>query len=53
MMLPRFGVLLACLLVLAACDVPGQNSPTNGGTLDITVISTPQGWRVARYEQAT
>jgi hypothetical protein len=27
--------------------------PTNGGTLDITVISTPQGWRVARYEQAT
>ena len=26
--------------------------PTNGGILDITVISTPQGWRVARYEQA-
>jgi hypothetical protein len=26
--------------------------PTNGGTLVITVISTPQGWRVANYEQA-
>ena len=26
--------------------------PTNAGVLDITVISTPQGWRVARYEQA-
>jgi hypothetical protein len=26
--------------------------PTNGGNLSITVISTPQGWRVAHYEQA-
>jgi hypothetical protein len=26
--------------------------PTNGGTLAITVISTPQGWRVANYERA-
>ena len=26
--------------------------PTNGGTLSITVISTPQGWRVAHYNQA-
>lgn len=25
--------------------------PTDGGTLAITVISTPQGWRVAFYEQ--
>ena len=24
---------------------------TNGGTLAITVISTPAGWRVAHYEQ--
>lgn len=27
--------------------------PTDGGTLAITVISTPQGWRVAFYEQVT
>jgi hypothetical protein len=27
------------------------NLPTNGGTLAITVIDTPQGWRVAFYEQ--
>jgi hypothetical protein len=26
--------------------------PTNAGSLDITVINTPQGWRVAKYEQA-
>jgi len=26
--------------------------PTNAGTLEITVIATPQGWKVARYEQA-
>jgi hypothetical protein len=26
--------------------------PTNGGTLSITVISTPQGWKVAHYEKA-
>lgn len=26
--------------------------PTDGPTLTITVISTPDGWRVARYEQA-
>lgn len=26
--------------------------PTNGGALDITVISTPAGWRVARYSGA-
>jgi len=26
--------------------------PTNGGPLSITVISTPQGWRVAHYEAA-
>lgn len=26
--------------------------PTNAGSLDITVIATPQGWRVAKYEQA-
>jgi hypothetical protein len=26
--------------------------PTNAGTLDITAISTPAGWRVAKYEQA-
>lgn len=26
--------------------------PTNGGTLWITVIATPEGWKVARYEQA-
>lgn len=26
--------------------------PTNAGSLDITVISRPDGWRVARYEQA-
>lgn len=25
---------------------------TNAGSLDITVISTPEGWRVAKYEQA-
>ncbi|MFL6144942.1 MAG: hypothetical protein ACJ72N_24140 [Labedaea sp.] len=25
---------------------------TNGGTLSITVIATPQGWRVAHYEAA-
>ena len=25
--------------------------PTDGGDLDITLISTPQGWRVAFYEQ--
>src|SRR6266511_4337156 len=25
---------------------------TNGGTLSITVISTPQGWRVSYYQQA-
>jgi hypothetical protein len=28
------------------------NLPTNGGMLSITVIQTPQGWRVAKYEQA-
>ncbi|MCT2587367.1 hypothetical protein [Actinophytocola gossypii] len=27
------------------------NLPTDGGTLAITVIDTPQGWRVAFYEQ--
>jgi hypothetical protein len=27
------------------------NLPTDGGTLAITVIDTPQGWRVAYYEQ--
>ncbi|HEX2130194.1 MAG TPA: hypothetical protein VHH15_01445 [Actinophytocola sp.] len=27
------------------------NLPTDGGTLSITVIDTPQGWRVAFYEQ--
>lgn len=27
--------------------------PTDGGGLDITLISTPQGWRVAFYEQVT
>jgi hypothetical protein len=27
------------------------NLPTNGGTIAITVIDTPQGWRVAFYEQ--
>lgn len=26
--------------------------PTNAGSLDITVIATPEGWRVAHYEQA-
>lgn len=26
--------------------------PTDAGSLDITVIATPQGWRVAKYEQA-
>jgi hypothetical protein len=26
--------------------------PTNAGSLDITVIATPEGWRVAKYEQA-
>jgi hypothetical protein len=26
--------------------------PTNDATLDSTVIATPQGWRVAHYEQA-
>jgi hypothetical protein len=26
--------------------------PTNGGQLSITVISTPQGWRVANYTKA-
>jgi hypothetical protein len=26
--------------------------PTNGPTLSITVILTPQGWRVAQYDQA-
>jgi hypothetical protein len=26
--------------------------PTNGGVLTITVISTPAGWRVAKYEKA-
>jgi hypothetical protein len=26
--------------------------PTNGGTLSITVIFTPQGWRVSYYQQA-
>jgi hypothetical protein len=26
--------------------------PTNAGTLKITVIATPQGWRVAGYDQA-
>lgn len=26
--------------------------PTNGGALSIRVINTPQGWRVAYYEQA-
>ncbi len=26
--------------------------PTNGGILKITVIATPQGWRVAGYDQA-
>jgi hypothetical protein len=25
---------------------------TNGGTLDITVILTPQGWQVSTYNQA-
>jgi cell division protein FtsN len=25
--------------------------PTDGGNIDITLISTPQGWRVAFYEQ--
>ncbi|HEU5471152.1 MAG TPA: hypothetical protein VFV67_10905 [Actinophytocola sp.] len=28
------------------------NVPTNGGTVSILVIATPQGWRVAHYEQA-
>jgi peptide/nickel transport system substrate-binding protein len=41
MMLPRFGVLLGCLLVLAACDVPGQNSPRNGGTLTVAIGADP------------
>jgi hypothetical protein len=27
------------------------NLPTDGGTIAITVIDTPQGWRVAFYEQ--
>ena len=27
------------------------NLPTDGGTIAITVIDTPQGWRVAYYEQ--
>lgn len=26
--------------------------PTNGGTLKLTVVSTPQGWRVANYTKA-
>lgn len=26
--------------------------PTDGGVLDITVIQTPQGWRVAGYDKA-
>jgi hypothetical protein len=26
--------------------------PTNGGPISITVISTPQGWKVAHYEKA-
>ncbi len=41
MMLPRFGVLLACLPLLAACDVPGQNSPSNGGTLNVAIGADP------------
>ena len=28
-----------------------SNLPTDGGTIAITVIDTPQGWRVAFYEQ--
>lgn len=27
------------------------NVPTDGGTIAVTVIDTPQGWRVAYYEQ--
>jgi hypothetical protein len=27
------------------------NLPTDGGTIAVTVIDTPQGWRVAYYEQ--
>jgi hypothetical protein len=26
--------------------------PTNGGTITLSIIQTPQGWRVAEYEQA-
>lgn len=41
MMLPRLGALLGCVVVLVACDFPGQNSPTNGGTVNVAIAANP------------
>jgi peptide/nickel transport system substrate-binding protein len=41
MMLPRLGVLLVCLVVPAACEVPGQTLPRNGGTLNVAIGADP------------
>jgi peptide/nickel transport system substrate-binding protein len=41
MMLPRCGVLLACLLVVVACDYTGPKSPRNGGTLNVAIGADP------------